>query len=87
MTDVDRLVFFLSPHPPVGRVRLARFARVRLLLHALPISLLIFRKKPTVLQYTINLSSFNGVRLDDIALLGSEECRLALASTESQTFY
>ena len=24
-------VFFLSPHTPVGRVRLARFARVRLL--------------------------------------------------------
>ena len=29
---------------------LARFARVRLLRHALPISLLILRKKPTVLQ-------------------------------------
>ena len=35
-----------------GRVRLARFARVRLLRHALPISLLILRKKPTVLQST-----------------------------------
>ena len=33
-----------------GRVRLARFARVRLLRHALPISWLILRKKPTVLQ-------------------------------------
>ena len=33
-----------------GRVRLARFARIRLLLHALPISLLILRKKPTFLQ-------------------------------------
>ena len=32
------------------RVRLARFARVKLLRHALPISLLILRKKPTVLQ-------------------------------------
>ena len=42
--------FFLSPHTPVGRVRLARFARVRLLRHALPISLLILRKKPSVLQ-------------------------------------
>ena len=40
----------LSPHTPYGRVRLARFARVRLLHHALPISLLILRKKPTVLQ-------------------------------------
>ena len=36
--------FFLSPHTP-GRVRLARFARVSLLRHALPISLLILRKK------------------------------------------
>ena len=35
---------------PYGRVRLARFARVRLLRHALLISLLILRKKPTVLQ-------------------------------------
>ena len=33
-----------------GRVRLARFARVRLLRHTLPISLLILRKKPTVLK-------------------------------------
>ena len=33
-----------------GRVRLERFARVRLLRHALPISFLILRKKPTVLQ-------------------------------------
>ena len=43
-------VFFLWPHTPVGRVRFVRFARVRLLGHALPISLLILRKKPTVLQ-------------------------------------
>ena len=43
-------VFCLSSHTPYGRVRLARFARVRLLRHALPISLLILRKKPTVLQ-------------------------------------
>ena len=35
---------------PYGPVRLARLARVRLLRHALPISLLILRKKPTVLQ-------------------------------------
>ena len=33
-----------------GRVRLARFAHAGLLRHALPISLLILRKKPTVLQ-------------------------------------
>ena len=40
-------------HTPVGRVKLARFARVRLLGYALPTSLLILRtkkKKPTVLQ-------------------------------------
>ena len=35
-----------------GYVRLARFARVTLLRHALPISLLVLRKKPTVLQST-----------------------------------
>ena len=43
--DWRETLFFLSPHTPVGRVRLARFERVRLLLHALPISLLILRKK------------------------------------------
>ena len=46
-------VFFLSPHTPSGRVRLARFARVRLSRDALPISLLILRKKPTVLQSSL----------------------------------
>ena len=35
---------FLSPNTPYGCVRLARFARIRLLRHALPISLLILRK-------------------------------------------
>ena len=39
-------------HTPYGRVILARFACVRLLRHTLPISLLILRKKPTVLQST-----------------------------------
>ena len=38
-----------------GRVRLARFARRRLLRHASPISLLILRKKPTVLQSSFTL--------------------------------
>ena len=38
-----------SPSPAL-RVRLARIARIRLLRHPLPISLLILRKKPTVLQ-------------------------------------
>ena len=42
--------FFLSPRTSYGRVRLASFARVRLIRHALPISLLILRKKMTVLQ-------------------------------------
>ena len=39
-----------SETTPYGRVRHARFARIRLLRHALPISLLILREKPTVLQ-------------------------------------
>ena len=42
----------LSPHTPVGRSRLASFARERVLHHALPTSLLILRKKLTVLQST-----------------------------------
>ena len=42
----------LKTKSETGRVRLAQFARVRLLRHALPISLLILRKKPTVLQST-----------------------------------
>ena len=40
----ERRFFFLSPHMPYGRVRLARFARIRLFHHALLISLLILRK-------------------------------------------
>ena len=48
--DWGETLKILSPHTPYGRVRLARFARVRLLRHTLPISLLILRKKPTVLQ-------------------------------------
>ena len=55
-------VFSLSPNAPYGRVRLARFARVRLLRHALPISLLILRKKPTVLQSTGGKKSINKAR-------------------------
>ena len=43
--------FLLSPH--TGHVRLATLALVRLLRHALPISLLILRKKPTVLQASV----------------------------------
>ena len=39
-----------TPHTPYRCVRLARFAHVRLVRHALQISLLILRKKPTVLQ-------------------------------------
>ena len=42
--DAKNTFFFLPPHTPYGRVRHARFARVRLLRHALPISLLILRK-------------------------------------------
>ena len=42
-----------------GRVRLARFARVSLLRPTLPISLLILRKKPTVLQSSVNKEAEN----------------------------
>ena len=48
----------LKIRPSRGRVRLACFARVRLLRHALPISLLILRKKPTVLQSSPSVPSF-----------------------------
>ena len=53
-----------TPHTPVGRVRLARFARVRLLRHALPISLLILRKKRTVLQSSPLMNYFVSVETD-----------------------
>ena len=49
-------------HTPYGRVTLARFARIRLLRHALPISLLILRKKPTVLQ-SIDLAIYRSIDL------------------------
>ena len=54
--DAKNMVFF---------VRLARFGRVRLLHHALPISLLILRKKPTVLQSRkpYNLTSSRPIKL------------------------
>ena len=45
--DAKNTVFFSRL---VERVRFARCARARLLRHALPVSLLILRKKPTVLQ-------------------------------------
>ena len=57
-----KIGFFFSPYTPYGRVRLERFARSRLLRHALPISLLILRKKPTVLQ------SCNGAKLSSTDL-------------------
>ena len=51
------------PRRLYGRVRLARFARIRLLHHALPISLLILRKKPTVFAvYDITNDSTNCLR-------------------------
>ena len=44
-------------------MRLARFARVRLSRHALPISLLILRKKPTVLQSRVRVKVVLGLGL------------------------
>ena len=58
---------FLSPHT----VRLARFARARLLRHALPISLLLLRKKPTVLQSTKYNDILETVQDDDLAKVGN----------------
>ena len=55
--DWGETLKILSSHTPVVRVRLARFARVRLLRHALPISLLILRKKPTFLQSIFTIKS------------------------------
>ena len=49
-TGERRFFFFWRLTTPYGRVRLARFARVTLLRHTRPISSLILRKKPTVLQ-------------------------------------
>ena len=58
---MTRILIFSGRHDLHGKrtvgffslaLRVARFARVRLLRHALPISLLILRKKPTVLQST-----------------------------------
>ena len=49
----------ISPHTPYGRVRLVRFARARLLRHALPIFVLILRKKPTVLQSKANYQAIS----------------------------
>ena len=49
-----------TPHTPYGRVRLAR---VRLLRHALPISLLILGKKPTVLQSIVTKAKQNAVTM------------------------
>ena len=61
-------------------VRLARFARVKLLRHALPISLLILRKKATVLQ------SKKGAKDVEIFQNGSvhEFCRLKVLITLKQ---
>ena len=61
-------------------MRLARFARVKLLRHALPISLLILRKKATVLQ------SKKGAKDVEIFQNGSvhEFCRLKVLITLKQ---
>ena len=46
---------------PYGRVRLARLARLRLLRHALPIALLILRKKDSsAVYFTRGARSFSG---------------------------
>ena len=56
------------PLVSIGRVRLACFALVILLHHTLPISLLILRKKPTVLQSTKNYNTMNIHCVSDLCL-------------------
>ena len=47
----ETLIFFLSPHTPYVRVRLALFARLRLSPRILPVFLTdLLRRKPAVLQ-------------------------------------
>ena len=61
-TQTGERRFFLSPHMPYGRISLAHFTRVRLLRHALPISLLILRKKTdcfAVYLITYSLNDFH----------------------------
>ena len=53
--------FCLSSHTPYGRVRLARFARLRLLRHALPNSLLILRKKTDCFAVYFSKKNFGGL--------------------------
>ena len=54
LKEKQTVAFFLSPRTPYG---CARLVLVRLLRHALPISLLILRKKSTVLQSTMKMAS------------------------------
>ena len=59
---LGRGAFFFSPHTTYGPIRLARFTRVRLLRHALPISLQILRKKTdcfAVYLITYSLNDFH----------------------------
>ena len=51
--DWGETLKILSPHTPLRACEARALARVRLLRHALPISLLILRKKPTFLQSKI----------------------------------
>ena len=44
-----------------GEVRFARFTHIRLLRHALPISVLILRKKATVLQSTLSMGTYSSM--------------------------
>ena len=55
----DSRFFFLSPHTSYGRgcVRLARFARARLLRHTLPIFFLILRKKTDCFEVYVKSGS------------------------------
>ena len=71
--------FFLSPHTPYGSVRIARFARVRLLRHALQISLLILRKKTDCFAVYLEIGSLsNFITGQGGSLMDPDSCLLRL---------
>ena len=72
MRDAKNKVSFLLSHTP-WRVRLERFARVRLSRHSLPFFFADFEKKPTVLQSTGHAPS---------RLASGEELKTSVAQKE-----
>ena len=70
-----------------GRVRLARFAHIRVVRHVLPISLLILRKKPTVSQ-SINKTTpryFRGYKIKIQSLIEKQKSNTFPVATQWMT--